>query len=45
MIILNFGAISAGAMEIDQDFEPAHKRQRLEEAKGGESVDSDGKFS
>lgn len=44
MIILNFVAISAGAMEIDQDIEPAHKRQRLD-ITGGESVDSGGKFS
>lgn len=44
MIILNFVAISVGAMEIDQDIEPAHKHQRLE-GTGGESVDSGGKFS
>lgn len=44
MIILNFVAISVGAMEIDQDIEPAHKRQRLE-VTGGESVDSGGTFS
>lgn len=30
---------NVGAMEIDQDIEPAHKRQRLE-VTGGESVDS-----
>ena len=44
MIILNFVAISAGAMVIDQDIEPAHKRQRLD-ITGGESVDSGGKVS
>ena len=44
MIILNFVAVSVGAMEIDQDIEPAHKRQRLE-VTGGESVDSGGMFS
>ena len=44
MIIIKFVEISVGAMEIDQDIEPAHKHRRLE-VTGGESVDSGGKFS